>query len=101
MAQQIHPGDPAYAPPLIRPPSPASSIGTSYGLDETTASDTELDDAEFARKCEASLHLDAPGDQERRATRTVLLPHSATREDERSTHFPKYIPFLTRTNPWE
>lgn len=83
MAQQIHPGDPAYAPPLIRPPSPASSIGTSYGPDETTLSDSELDPVAFAMKCEARLNLHMPGDTERRATRLVLLPNPQSPQEEK------------------
>lgn len=62
MAQHVHPGDPGYAPPLIRPPSPASSIGTVYGADET--SDTD--------------------DAEARANRHVLLPRARTADDEKT-----------------
>lgn len=86
MAQQIHPGDPAYAPPLIRPPSPASSIGTVYGQDETTLSDTELDETAFARKTADRLRLALPSESESRANRLVLLPRH-TSEEERNSAF--------------
>jgi hypothetical protein len=84
MAQQIHPGDPSYAPPLIRPPSPASSIGTVYGPDEDSYSDTELTDEAFIRKHDALLRLDEPSDSELRAMRSVLLPKPKTAEEEMS-----------------
>jgi hypothetical protein len=84
MAQQIHPGDPAYAPPLIRPPSPASSIGTVYGPDDTSLSDVELDDAAFARKTAERLRLTFPSESEMRANRLVLLPRH-THEQERNS----------------
>jgi hypothetical protein len=85
MAQQIHPGDPSYAPPLIRPPSPASSIGTVYGDDETSQSDAELDDAAFASKHEEALKLNHPSDAETRAVRSVLLPRPKNAEEEKGT----------------
>jgi hypothetical protein len=84
MAQQIHSGDPGYAPPLIRPPSPASSIGTADEPDETSASDTELDDAAFDAEQRARLFPDGPPEQELRAMRSVLLPRMKTREEEQS-----------------
>ena len=49
-----------YANPVIhRMPSPASSIGTAYGLDETAYSDTEhkLSDSAFIRKCDEQMEL--------------------------------------------
>lgn len=87
MAQQIHPGDPAYAPPLIRPPSPASSIGTVYGADETSLSDSELDQVHFAEKCERLLNLHMQSDPERRAMRLVLLPKPSTAQEEKGASF--------------
>jgi len=58
--QQIHAGDPAYASPVIRPPSPASSVGTAYGPDDTSLSDSELSQDDFERKAIANLRLDEP-----------------------------------------
>ncbi|KAI6027433.1 hypothetical protein BKA83DRAFT_4228784 [Pisolithus microcarpus] len=57
-AQLIHASDPAYAPPVIRPPSPASSVGTVYEPDQTSQSDAELSKEEFEQKWLAKLHLD-------------------------------------------
>ncbi|KAG1852001.1 hypothetical protein C8R48DRAFT_676256 [Suillus tomentosus] len=58
--QQIHAGDPAYASPVIRPPSPASSVGTAYGPDDTSLSDSGLNQDVFERKWIANLRLDEP-----------------------------------------
>ncbi|KAG6332003.1 hypothetical protein ID866_7088 [Astraeus odoratus] len=56
--QLIHTGDPAYASPVIRAPSPASSIGTAYEPDQTSQSDAELSKEEFEQKWLAKLNLD-------------------------------------------
>jgi len=82
MAQHVHPGDPGYAPPLIRPPSPASSIGTVYGADET--SDTELSQDAFEKTIEEKLKLGDVSDAEARANRHVLLPRARTADDEKT-----------------
>ena len=37
----VHSGDAAYGGPVLRAPSPSSSIGTDYGEDETPAEDAE------------------------------------------------------------
>lgn len=58
--QQIHAGDPAYASPVIRPPSPASSVGTAYGPDDTSLSDSGLSQDVFEQKWIANLRLDEP-----------------------------------------
>jgi len=65
-----------YANPIIhRMPSPASSVGTVYGLDETAYSDTEykLSDCAFARKCEEQIDLHMPRKEEFNADRDPLL----------------------------
>ncbi|KAG9315872.1 hypothetical protein JVU11DRAFT_3521 [Chiua virens] len=59
-APPIHTGDPAYASPVIRAPSPASSVGTAYGPDETAQSDSELSPEAFRQKWLSKLKLDAP-----------------------------------------
>ncbi|KAG6376996.1 hypothetical protein JVT61DRAFT_1039 [Boletus reticuloceps] len=59
-APLIHTGDPAYASPVIRAPSPASSVGTAYGPDETTQSDSELSPEAFEQKWSSKLKLDGP-----------------------------------------
>lgn len=65
-----------YANPVIhRMPSPASSVGTVYGLDETAYSDTEykLSDSAFARKCEEQIELHMPRKEELDADQDPLL----------------------------
>jgi hypothetical protein len=84
MAHQIHPGDPAYAPPLIRSPSPASSIGTASAPDETSPSDAELDDDEFDEEQRRRLFPDVPPEAEQRAMRSVLLPRPKDSEEQQS-----------------
>jgi len=65
-----------YANPVIhRMPSPTSSVGTVYGLDETALSDTEykLSDSAFARKCEEQMELYIPRKEETEADQDPLL----------------------------
>ena len=65
-----------YTHPVIhRMPSPASSVGTVYGLDETAYSDTEhkLSDSAFARKCEEQMELYSPRKEECEADEDPLL----------------------------
>lgn len=54
-----HIHSPSYAAPVLRAPSPASSLGTSYARDATSFSDTEaeLSQAAFQRKWEDKLRL--------------------------------------------
>ena len=56
-------------------PSPTSSVGTVYGLDETALSDTEykLSDSAFARKCEEQMELHMPRKEETEADQDPLL----------------------------
>ncbi|KAI6027436.1 hypothetical protein PISMIDRAFT_674870 [Pisolithus microcarpus 441] len=72
-AQLIHASDPAYAPPVIRPPSPASSVGTVYEPDQTSQSDAELSKEEFEQKWLAKLHLDDLKIEEEDNLRPVLI----------------------------
>ncbi|KAI6044754.1 hypothetical protein EDC04DRAFT_2889433 [Pisolithus marmoratus] len=72
-AQLIHASDPAYAPPVIRPPSPASSVGTVYEPDQTSHSDTELSKEEFEQKWLAKLHLDDLKIEEEEKLHPVLI----------------------------
>jgi hypothetical protein len=88
MSQQIHPGDPAYAPPLIRPPSPASSIGTAYGADETDPAELALDAYEFDARVQAALALHRPSAAEEAALRGVLLQKPKDAESERRAPTP-------------
>jgi hypothetical protein len=82
--QQIHTGDPAYASPVIRPPSPASSVGTAYGPDETSLSDSGLTQDAFERKWIANLRLDEPKDEEVHNLKDVLIiPPNDPQEQKR------------------
>lgn len=65
-----------YANPVIhRMPSPASSVGTVYALDETTYSDNEyrISDSAFARKREEEMELYMPRKEEIEADQDPLL----------------------------
>lgn len=72
-ASLIHTGDPAYASPVIRAPSPASSVGTAYGPDETTQSDSELSLDAFQQKWSSKLKLDGPGIEEELMSFSALI----------------------------
>jgi hypothetical protein len=77
------PQNPEYADPVIREPSPASSVGTVYGPDQTTSSDEELDQADFERKWEAKLNLRLPTKAEEDAElHDPLLPRPSTAVEE-------------------
>ncbi|KIJ64416.1 hypothetical protein HYDPIDRAFT_132255 [Hydnomerulius pinastri MD-312] len=71
--QMIHTGDPAYASPVIRAPSPASSVGTAYGPDETAQSDSELSQEAFEQKWSAKLKLDGPKIEEELKSFSALI----------------------------
>jgi hypothetical protein len=61
---EIHIGYPPYAPALVRPVSPASSIGTKPPLDSTDIEDQLLSQADFDKRCWQNLRIDAPTDEE-------------------------------------
>jgi hypothetical protein len=90
MAQQIHPGDPAYAPPLIRPPSPASSIGTAYGDDETSDIDDPavINNVAFDQRVFDSLLIHQPSDAEAKANADPLLRRPEDPAQEQCTDLP-------------
>ena len=52
-----HVNSPAYAPPVLRPPSPASSLGTSYSPAGDTSHELDLSDGEFDREIQGRLRL--------------------------------------------
>ena len=81
----VHSGDPAYAPPLLRVPSPTSSIGTDYGPDETPDSEKSISATYFARACQDKLRLDDIRPEEVTANRDPLLPKCSSDEEERCT----------------
>ncbi|PFH49970.1 hypothetical protein AMATHDRAFT_4442 [Amanita thiersii Skay4041] len=62
-----------YAPPVLRAASPASSVGTVYGEDQTSIADLELSDAALARKYEDLLELHKPRKEEEEANQCPLL----------------------------
>lgn len=72
-APVIHTGDPAYASPVIRAPSPASSVGTAYGPDESNQSDQELSPEAFQQKWSSKLKLDGPRIEEELTSFSALI----------------------------
>ena len=83
--QHIFAGDAVYAPPVLRAPSPSSSIGTDYGPDETSIIDSELSPEEFKRKVERELKTDLPREAEDEANKDPLIPKPADSMAEKST----------------
>ncbi|OSD07325.1 hypothetical protein PYCCODRAFT_1402874 [Trametes coccinea BRFM310] len=69
----VHPTDLPYVPTIMRAPSPSSTIGTDYGPDETDFADSELNENEFARKCEEVVGIHRPRPEEEEANRDPLL----------------------------
>ncbi|KAK7048651.1 hypothetical protein R3P38DRAFT_2870666 [Favolaschia claudopus] len=74
--------NPEYADALIREPSPASSVGTVYGPDQTTWSDDELNQAAFERKWEDRLDLKRATREEELAEADPLFPRPPTKVEE-------------------
>lgn len=72
-APLIHTGDPAYASPVIRAPSPASSVGTAYGPDESSQSDSELSPEAFEQKWSSKLKLGGPRIEEELMSFSALI----------------------------
>jgi hypothetical protein len=62
-----------YADPVLRPASPASSLGSTHTPDQTSLSDSELSDSAFEKKCLEQLALDQPTPEEIRADREPLV----------------------------
>ena len=64
-----------YASPVLRAPSPASSIGTTYGEDQTSFSDSEeqLSQGIFEKKWEERLLLGFVRVEEESANKNPLL----------------------------
>ncbi|TCD70169.1 hypothetical protein EIP91_004639 [Steccherinum ochraceum] len=75
--QHIFAGDAVYAPPVLRAPSPSSSIGTDYGPDETSIADLEMSPEDFKLMVEAELALNQPRPEETLACAEPLLPKPA------------------------
>jgi hypothetical protein len=83
----VHSGDPGYAPPHVRAPSPTDSIGTDYGPDETPDEEAQLSNKEFAQLCQQKLQLHATRPDELKSSldRDPLLPKPKNEEDEKRT----------------
>lgn len=73
-ATYIHSGDSAYAPPVLRAPSPSSSIGTDYGPDETTPEEASMSNFALMHSINHRLRLNEPSAEELKAERDPLLP---------------------------
>jgi len=77
-----------YAPPVLRAPSPASSVGTAYGPDQTALSDTEAElfQAAFESKWTDRLGLGVSGQQEDKANADPLLSVPTNLAEEKVMH---------------
>lgn len=82
----IHITDAQYAEPLLRAPSPSSSIGTDYGDDETSMAEAQMSPEEFDRMCQERLKLSEPRVEETRAKNSPLLPRPKTAPEEKALH---------------
>jgi len=78
------PFDPEYASPVVRAPSPASSVGSTFKPDLTSLSDSEdqLSQEAFERKWEERLQLGQPTMEELLANEDPLLPRPTTKTEE-------------------
>ncbi|KAJ7778384.1 hypothetical protein B0H16DRAFT_1503321 [Mycena metata] len=79
------PQNPEYADPVIREPSPASSVGSVYGPDQTASSDSEsqIDQPAFERKWADRLDLRRATREEELADADPLFPRPSTAMEER------------------
>ncbi|TFK70966.1 hypothetical protein BDN72DRAFT_794669 [Pluteus cervinus] len=77
-----------YAPPVMRAPSPASSIGTHYEIDQTSLSDKEsiIGQEDFENKWEDRLQLRNPRKEEEEAENSPLIPRSNNPTEMRAMH---------------
>ena len=80
-----HTVDPVYASPVLRAPSPADSINTEYGPDETTPGDKALSDEAFARNVEEHLELKKNSWSDVAVPKPVILPRTKDSREEQST----------------
>lgn len=79
----VHTADPPYGAPVIRPSSPTNSISTEYGPDETSQSDNELSDIDFAKKTLEQIGIGKERQSEAEANRSVLLPKPNNSAEEK------------------
>lgn len=78
--------NPEYAPPVLRIPSPTSSVGTTYGPDQTSFSDTELSQPAFENKWLAKLNLNKPRKEEEEADEDPLILRPKSKEEESGSY---------------
>ena len=78
--------NPEYAPPVLRVPSPTSSVGTTYGPDQTSFSDTELSQPAFENKWLAKLNLNKPRKEEEEADEDPLILRPKSKEEESGSY---------------
>jgi hypothetical protein len=73
-----------YASPIVRSPSPASSVGTTYGPDQTSFSDSESEISQlaFEQKCQERIGLGLPTPEEVQASESPLLAVSSNPGEE-------------------
>ncbi|KAG6889567.1 hypothetical protein C0992_004736 [Termitomyces sp. T32_za158] len=88
-----------YAPPVLRAPSPASSIGTVYGEDRTSYSDCEeqISQSLFEAKWEERLALHLPRLEEVLADQDPLLPRHLPNSVEERQLFEEVLERLHQT----
>jgi len=72
-SRHVRMGDVPYENPVMRPPSPAGSINTEYGPDETDPVDLLLSDRDFERKVLDNLRIHEATDTEQRNERGPVL----------------------------
>ncbi|EJC98899.1 uncharacterized protein FOMMEDRAFT_31482 [Fomitiporia mediterranea MF3/22] len=77
-----HVVEPVYATPVIRAPSPAESINTEYGRDESSVMDADVDDEEFARRTEEQIGLRRTTWAEAGPPKPVILPRTKDAKEE-------------------
>ncbi|KAL6302006.1 hypothetical protein BKA93DRAFT_737738 [Sparassis latifolia] len=86
-AQQIQAFGPQYAGPVLRAPSPSSSIESADHQDETSLSDSELSPYDFAMKWDKKIRLNDPRPDEEAANKEpLLLPRPKTAAEEKLLH---------------
>ncbi|KAJ7069521.1 hypothetical protein C8F01DRAFT_1048234 [Mycena amicta] len=80
--------NPEYADPVVREPSPISSVGSIAGPDQTNSSDAEdqLDQWAFERKWADRLELRRATREEELADADPLFPRPTTAVEERVLH---------------
>ena len=83
-SRHAHTIDPVYATPVLRASSPTDSVNTTYGPDETSASDGIVSDDEFAFRVEEALGLRRSSWADAERPKQVLLPKPKDAKEEQS-----------------